>query len=210
MAIEIKSDPGYKMEIISLYGKTHRFLFLNIFTEDPYTLGHSERVSMYSVATAKEYGLSLEERYRIAIAGLLHDIGKIEIDKEILSKDARLTDEEFARIKAHPILGEKILSKVGMDRFEDIISAVRHHHERYDGKGYPDGLMAEEIPIFARIIAIADTFDAMTSTRSYRESLSDEVALRELDFCSGNQFDPEVVNAFFKAYDKGMVKRKRW
>ena len=168
--------------------------------KDPYTEGHSERVTSLSLEIAEEMGLSQEERERLKLAALLHDIGKIGIEERILRKKGRLSDAEYSLIKSHTQVGAKILSPI--HELRDIIPSVLHHHERMDGKGYPSGLKGEEIPLFARIISVADAFDAITSDRPYRKGLSVEEACREILSNQGTQFDPEVVKAFLRVMEK--------
>ncbi len=166
--------------------------------KDSYTAGHSTRVSLYSRVIGKSLGLSKKELTRLKVAALFHDIGKIGIPDSVLLKEGRLTDEEFAIIKTHPVTGSKILSPVSM--LNDIVAGVRHHHEKFNGGGYPDGLAGEHIPLDARILAIADSFDAMTSNRSYRRKMSYEAALEELEKCAGTQFDPELARLFVEKF----------
>jgi putative two-component system response regulator len=162
--------------------------------KDSYTNGHSQRVAEYSVLIAKQMGLDNNAQEQIRITGQLHDIGKIGLRESILNKPGRLTDEEFEMMRNHPMVGSEILRPVVMD--ECVICGVRHHHERFDGKGYPDKLVGEQIPLEARILAVADTFDAMTTNRAYRTSLGYEKAVAEIERCSGTQFDPGVAAAF--------------
>lgn len=166
--------------------------------KDKYTAGHSTRVSLYARIIGKELGMSKEELSRLKVASLFHDIGKIGIPDVVLLKEGKLTDEEFMIIKTHPIIGSKILAPVSM--FADVMSGVKHHHEKYNGRGYPDGLTGEEIPLNARILAIADSFDAMTSDRSYRRRMSFEAALDELENCMGTQFDPVLAKHFIDKF----------
>jgi HD-GYP domain-containing protein (c-di-GMP phosphodiesterase class II) len=170
---------------------------------DPYTGGHTNRVMDYSLAIGKELGLSEDEMTNLRLSAILHDIGKIGVRDSVLLKEGKLTDEEFTAIKMHSIYGEQILKHVKQMR--DVIAGVKYHHERYDGRGYPDGLKGEEIPITARIIAVADTFDAMTSDRPYRKGLSLDIAFEELRKHSGTQFDAKVVEVFLKAHEKKNV-----
>lgn len=163
---------------------------------DPYTGGHTKRVTQYSLAIGGELGLSGEDLERLKFAAILHDVGKIGIKDNILQKDSDLTREEFNLIKKHTVYGQKVLKHVKY--FKDIIPGVLHHHERFDGKGYPDGLRGEEIDIIARIIAVADSYDAMTTDRPYRKGICHEVAIEELKRCSGSQWDGDVVEAFLK------------
>lgn len=162
--------------------------------KDTYTRGHSDRVSRYSVLIGEKLGLSEEEIKTLKIGGLFHDIGKIGIPDSILLKESKLTDEEYSQIKNHPAIGAHILSSVSY--FKDMIPIVKHHHERYDGFGYPGKLKGEDIPYLARIAAVADSFDAMTSKRSYRDSLDIDVVTAEIEKCKGSQFDPAIADAF--------------
>lgn len=158
-----------------------------------YTLGHSERVADLALLLAQRIGLAEVEQQLVHIGAHLHDIGKIGVPDEVLNKPGRLTDEQFTMIKQHPVIGYHIVSKV--KSFGSISGIVRHHHERFDGTGYPDGLAGPEIPLGARIVAVADAFDAMTAPRIYRTSFSPLDALNEVIRCSGSQFDPAVVDA---------------
>ena len=162
--------------------------------KDTYTRGHSDRVSEYSVLIGKHMGLSEDDLHTLKIGGLFHDIGKIGIPDSILLKEAKLSDDEYSQIKNHPAIGKHILSNATI--FQDIIPIVFSHHERFDGKGYPSGLAGENIPLLARIAAVADTFDAMTSKRSYRNALTLDIVLQEIERCSGTQFDPKIVTVF--------------
>ena len=162
--------------------------------KDSYTHGHSERVTQLSIELAREVSLSAEAIEEIRLAGTLHDIGKIGIPESILNKPGRLTDEEFGVIKSHPDLGVRILANV--DFLSKIIPGIKHHHERYDGHGYPTGLKGEEIPLSARIICVADTYDAMTSDRPYRKAMDTRTALEEISRCRNSQFDPSLADAF--------------
>ncbi len=174
--------------------------------KDPYTQGHSDRVVKYSLAIAKEMNLSKEEIEEIEIAARLHDVGKIGVSEKVLGKQGKLTDKEWEEIKAHPETSAKILEPV--DFPSSIVSSVLHHHERPDGKGYPNGLSKDKIPLGASIIKVADAFDAMTSARPYRKALPDEKAIDELKKYEGTQFLPEVVEAFLKVYERE-IKRQR-
>lgn len=162
--------------------------------KDPYTRGHSDRVSEYSVLIGKKIGLSEEEIKILKIGGLFHDIGKIGVPDSILKKPGKLTDDEYSEIKNHPSIGAHILTPATI--FKDIIPIVKHHHEKYDGNGYPARLIGENIPYLARIAAIADTFDAMTSKRTYRNELPLEVVKEEFIKYRGIQFDPNLVDVF--------------
>lgn len=174
---------------------------------DAYTRGHSDRVNKFSMAIGRIMGLSKHELEILHDASLLHDIGKIGVPDRILLKPTRLTEEEYDIMKSHAQMGADILSSMSFLR--EHVPLIRWHHERQDGKGYPDGLRGSEIPIGARIIQVADTWDAMTSNRPYRRALSNEVAASELIKYSGTQFDADVVDAFISwLLDKGMLKPK--
>jgi putative nucleotidyltransferase with HDIG domain len=157
---------------------------------------HSKRVSALCRAIAAEMNFEKDDINQIRIAGLVHDIGKIGIDEKILNKAGRLSDFEWSELKKHPEAGWRILSS--MAEFSEIAKFVLDHHEKFDGSGYPNGLKGEEIPIEARIITVSDSYDAMTSRRSYRDAISKEEALKEIIRCSGTHFDPEVVDVFVK------------
>jgi putative two-component system response regulator len=166
--------------------------------KDVYTSGHSQRVTEIAVAIAKHLGLDKENIEKIRLASLVHDIGKIGVREVVLNKPGSLSDEEYEHVRLHSVTGERILKPIVDDG--DILKAVRHHHERYDGTGYPDGLKGEQIPQLARIIAVADTFDAMTSERPYRKALTKEAACAEVERCRGTQFDPEAADAFLEVW----------
>lgn len=161
---------------------------------DPYTAGHSVRVGAYAHAIALEMGIPAVEADTIRIAAELHDIGKIGIPDAILQKQGTLSSEEYGMIKLHPQIGRKILERIG--KFADLLSIIELHHENFDGTGYPYGVAGEQIPLDARILRVADAFDAMTTSRSYRGALPQEGALEELRSNAGTQFDPVVVKAF--------------
>ncbi len=162
--------------------------------KDIYTRGHSERVAEYSVLIGKKLGLSDDDLKLLHLGGLFHDIGKIGVPDSILQKDSKLTDDEYSQIKQHPNIGVHILSNASI--FKDILPMVEHHHEKYDGTGYPSRLAGNDIPYLARITSIADSFDAMTSKRSYRDSLPMEKVISEFERCRGTQFDPELDDLF--------------
>ena len=167
---------------------------------DHYTHGHSQEVTDYAVAIATDLMLPKEEIERIRDAGLLHDIGKIGISDAVLLKPGRLTDEEFMVIRQHPEIGKKILAPVRS--LQDKIPLIYHHHERYDGGGYPEGLKGDEIPLGARILAVADAYQAMTSDRPYRKALPQEVAINELEKGKDKQFEAKMVDVFVSILKK--------
>lgn len=164
--------------------------------KDTYTRGHSDRVSEYSLLIGEKLNLPPEQMKTLKIGALFHDIGKIGIPDAILLKTDKLTDDEYSEIKNHPAIGAHILSNASI--FADIIPIVKHHHERYDGKGYPARLAGEDIPYLARIVAVADTFDAMTSRRSYRQALDFDYTTNEIERCKGTQFDPAIADVFLE------------
>ncbi len=174
--------------------------------KDTYTRGHSDRVSEYSVLIGQKLGLPEEDIKRLRIGGLFHDVGKIGVPDSILQKNEKLTDDEYSEIKNHPTIGTHILSTASI--FQDILPIVKHHHERFDGNGYPGRLKGEEIPYLARITAVADAFDAMTSRRVYRDSLSIDVVISELEKNKGTQFDPNIANAFLEILKNAFNKVK--
>jgi diguanylate cyclase (GGDEF)-like protein/putative nucleotidyltransferase with HDIG domain len=171
--------------------------------KDPYTRGHSQRVSLYAAAVADAMRLSSTDVARVRLAGLLHDVGKIGVPDTILSKTGPLEDEEYCVLQKHPVTGERMLASVPFLR--EILPAVRHHHERWDGKGYPDRLATRSIPTDATILAVADAFDAMTTSRPYRAAHSFKEACRRIREGSGTQFDPLVVGAFERALEEGSL-----
>ena len=172
--------------------------------KDAYTRGHSDRVSEYSVLIGEKLGLPEDQIKILRIGGLFHDIGKIGVPDRILLKTDKLTDDEYSEIKNHPSIGAHILGAATI--FKDIIPIVKYHHERYDGRGYPCGLKGEDIPYVARIAAVADTFDAMTSKRSYRDALNLDIVKEEIERCKGTQFDSKIADVFLDIlnndYDK--------
>ncbi len=176
--------------------------------KDRYTHGHSERVAWLGTQLAEAIGLDADEVERIRISGLVHDVGKIGVPEAVLCKAGRLTDDEFDQIKKHPRIGYNILK--GIPKIDDVLDGVLYHHERWDGRGYPTRLAGEAIPLYGRILAVADTFDAMSSTRSYRQAMPREKVLDEIAKCSGTQFDPSLTEPFiamdFTEYD-AMVAR---
>ena len=181
-------------ELEKAYLESIETLRYTVEAKDSYTRGHSDRVSEYSYLIGKYLNLPEDDLKKLKLGGLFHDIGKIGIPDSILLKTERLTDDEYSEIKNHPAIGAHILSNASM--FADIIPIVKHHHERYDGNGYPGKLKGENIPYLARITAVADTFDAMTSRRAYRDPLPLDVVKSEFEKNSGTQFDPNIVPVF--------------
>ena len=177
-----------------------RTLANTIDAKDPYTNGHSLRVAKYSMEIAKRSGMTREQQKEVYQMALLHDIGKIGVPDEIINKDTRLTDEEYAAIRKHPAIGSDILQTI--EEMPDIMIGARWHHERYDGHGYPDGLAGTEIPVIARIIGVADAYDAMTSKRSYRNILSQEVVRGEIERGKCTQFDPDYADIMIQMIDE--------
>ena len=172
-------------------------------TKDLYTRGHCERVSRGSVMIARQIGMRTDRVEAIRYAGMLHDVGKLGVPTQVLQKTGKLTEEEYAAIQLHPMRGLDIVREIGF--LDEALSGIMHHHERIDGCGYPMGLAGNEIPEFARVLAVADAFDAMTSTRSYRGARGADEAIEELRKWSGTQFDPAFVDAFVAA-----LKREGW
>ena len=188
-----------KEEVKTLSVEVMEALAHTIDAKDEYTKGHSIRVAKYSKMIAEKMGLSPEECENVYYMGLLHDIGKIGVPNEIINSPTKLTDDEYAVIKTHPVLGYDILAEIKSR--PDLSIGARWHHERFDGKGYPDNKNGDSIPLFARIIAVADSYDAMTSNRSYRKLLSQETVRSEIENNSGTQFDPEVAKCMLAIID---------
>ena len=189
--MELK-DTYYKLE--QAYMESIETLRFTVEAKDTYTRGHSDRVSEYSVLIGKKLELCDEDINTLKVGGLFHDIGKIGVPDSILLKNSKLTDEEYSEIKNHPSIGAHILSNATI--FKDALPIVKHHHERYDGTGYPGKLKGEDIPLLARIAAVADSFDAMTSRRTYRDSMDLDFVKAEIEKCKGTQFDPSCADAF--------------
>ena len=198
------SDMNFKLEdanekLQKAYLDIIQTIRATVEAKDSYTRGHSDRVSAYSILLGKYLNVSDSDLDILKIGGLFHDVGKIGIPDTILLKNGKLTDEEYAEIKKHPQIGVDILGD--SDMFKDIIPFVKYHHERYDGRGYPEGLSGENIPYIARIAAVADSFDAMSSRRVYRDSLPKEVVREEILKNLGSQFDPEIGSVFLDIID---------
>lgn len=202
---------AYAIENIALYENIYENLFATLYAfvgaieaRDPYTEQHSNRVTRIAIALCQAMGGSQEEQDILNVAGQLHDIGKIGIRDDILLKPGRLTEDEFRIIKEHPVIGANIVERLGLwDREKNII---RCHHERFDGKGYPDGLAGENIPMLARILSVADVYDAIASDRAYRQKMEESKILQIMYGGSGTQFDPDVINVFRTLYEKGSLK----
>lgn len=199
---------GSLIENLALYENLYENLFSTLYAfvetieaRDPYTKQHSIRVSQYAAAIGRRMGCSPQEIDELNTAGNLHDIGKIGIPDHILLKPGRLTAEEFRTIQKHPVIGANIIAHLGMWTHEH--SIIRHHHEKFDGSGYPDGLMGEQIPFLSRILSVADVYDALTTDRSYRQKMEESVAVNIITENSGTQFDPRVVDAFLDLHRNG-------
>lgn len=180
-------------------------LLLALKAKDDYTYIHSVRVAFYSISLGKEYGLDEVELEELEIAAVLHDLGKIGVSDQVLLKPDRLDESEFKEMMKHPSETGRILSEFTI--LKSHAKNATHHHERYDGRGYPSKLKGEDIPLFSRIILIADTFDAMTSTRPYRKGLPYDIAFQELLDFSGSQFDPNLVKVFIACMEKEESKK---
>ena len=202
VAIALDNSRLYQ-ELEEMFFQTTDSLADAIEKRDPYTGGHTQRVTQYSLVIAKYLQLKPLERKWLRITSVLHDIGKVGIEDQILRKPERLSPGEFEMIKRHCNIGVEIIEHVRQLR--ESIPGVKYHHEQLDGKGYPSGLKGEEIPILAKIVAVADTFDAMTTDRPYRKAMEKEAAVKELKRCSGTQLDEKVVEAFIQAYQKGEI-----
>ncbi len=194
-------DRAALVELSEVHERTHRH-FLNIVkvmvkvleTKDEYTKFHSDNVARYSRMIAARVGMDRDAVYKAGLAGILHDFGKIGVAEKILNKPSRLTEQEFAIIKRHPSIGSLILETIS--GLEGVIPGIKYHHERWDGRGYPDGLKGEEIPLMGRIVGLADAYDTLTSDRTYHRRLPQDVAVAEIRRCAGTQFDPALVTAF--------------
>jgi len=184
-------------------------LSASIEAKDKYTKGHSERVTCYSLIIADEMGLVERDRTVVELAGIMHDVGKVGVPEVILSCPGKLTEEDFTLVRQHPEKGAEIISKMpdiaGVAPIHEVARATKYHHEKFDGTGYPEGLSGDGIPLVSRILAVADTFDAITSDRSYRKGRTAASAMKILSACAGTQVDPDVLAAFERAYDKGLL-----
>ena len=182
------------VDMRNVYLSTIQALSKSLEAKDPFTSGHASRVEKYAVELAEAFNLSFEKIQDIKTAAALHDIGKIGIDDQILNKAAKLTQEEYQHVMKHPIIGANIIHNV--DFLKNITGIIRHHHEKYDGTGYPDGLKGDQIPIEACILAIADSYDAMVTDRPYRKALTQEETIEEIEKNAGTQFHPVLAEKF--------------
>jgi len=179
-----------------LFINTTKALAAAIDAKDPYTRGHSQRVAQISLEISREMGLSPAEQQKVNISALLHDVGKIGIEDRILRKPTELTDEEYNIIRQHPVWGSMIMGHI--QQLKEVIPGIESHHERLDGTGYPKGLKGAQIPLLGRIIAVADTFDAMTSERLYQKAMELKFVVSKLEEWKGSRYDPEIVDAMIK------------
>ena len=202
-ALELSPIELIKKEYFELVIKT---LLSALKCKDDYTWGHSLRVAYFCVSVGREMGLSEAEVYELEVSALFHDIGKIGVPDSVLLKPSRLTDDEFLEMKLHPSKSFEILQDFPI--FRNMAINAKYHHERYDGRGYPEGMKGENIPLYSRIILISDTFDAMTSTRPYRKGLPFDVAFAELREFAGTQFDPNIVEKFISCMTKEQDKNE--
>ena len=202
----MKNTPSMKAIKKEFFELSIKTLLSALRCKDEYTWGHSLRVAYFCVSVGKEMGLTPEELYELEVSALFHDIGKIGVPDSVLTKPSRLTDEEFLEMKLHPSKSFEILQDFPI--FNSMAINAKYHHERYDGRGYPEGLKGEGIPLFSRIILISDTFDAMTSTRPYRKGLPLDVAFAELREFAGTQFDPVIVEKFIDCMTKEQSKNE--
>lgn len=199
IAIALENANLYR-ELDDLFMSSIKAIVTAIDAKDPYTEGHSKRVVEYSMLIAKGMGMRLDEQKQVELSSILHDVGKIGIPDRILGKKGLLTKKERSYIEKHPIMGAEIIKPI--EKLKDLVPNILHHHERFDGTGYPLGLKAQEIPLISRIICVADSFDAMTSDRPYRKALPLEKAFSEIRDFAGRQFDPEASAVFIKEYSK--------
>ncbi len=203
---------AYAIENLALYENIYENLFSTLYAfvkaievRDPYTQQHSNRVTKIAIAIGKEMGCTSEELDILNFAGHLHDIGKIGIRDAILLKPSTYTEEEFKIIKEHSLIGASIVGQLGLLESEKQI--IKYHHEHFDGTGYPDGLKEKEIPLLARILSVADVYDAVSSDRAYRKKMEKNEIIKIIKEGRGTQFDPDVVDAFLKLYDEGVIKK---
>ena len=206
----LSQSAAQAIENLALYENIYENLFATLYAfvkaveaRDLYTQQHSSRVTGLSIVLGKQLGCTKEELDILNFAGHLHDIGKIGIRDDILLKPGKLTDDEFEKIKDHPVIGANILEQLGL--WEKERQIIRCHHERFDGSGYPDGIKQEEIPFLARVLSVADVYDAMASDRAYRKKMEDSLIIKIINEGIGTQFDPDVVAAFNQAYNAGRI-----
>ncbi len=203
------------VERLQLAAQANRELFIGsmrafvaaIDAKDPYTRGHSERVAAHSRTIAKRLGLDKDLQHRVWVGALLHDVGKIGIEDRILKKGGVLTDDEFEQMKLHPVIGAEIMSRI--EQLREMIPAIRWHHEAWNGSGYPDGLVGDKAPLMARIVGVADTFDAITTNRPYQRAYETEFAVKRITELAGQRFDAKVVSAFLQAFKAGEVQVRK-
>ncbi len=201
---KVKENASLYENLRQIYHDTIQAFAAAIDAKDEYTRGHSARVAQYAVAIGKELGLPEDELEGLRLAGLLHDIGKITVDSSIIRKEECLNAKEVREMNRHPSVGYEILSNIKFP-WGDLSTLARHHHEKVDGKGYPDGIQGKDLLLGARIITLADAFDAMTSDRPYRDQIGLEETLREIKRCSGTQFDADIAELLFKALKKELT-----
>lgn len=198
-------------DLQDMFMGTLRSLVSAIDAKDTYTFGHSERVAWGARELALAAGMDQEQAHRVYLSGLVHDVGKIGVPEAVLCKPGRLTDEEFDMIKTHPRIGSRILQEVR--QMQDLLPGVLYHHERFDGRGYPEGLRGRDIPMFGRVICLADSFDAMSSNRTYRSALPMKDVLAEIHRCAGTQFDPDLAKLFvdldFEPFQQMLIKHRQ-
>lgn len=212
-AVRARLDRSQELQLVQMqksYDSSLTVLANAIDVRDPYTYGHVERVTAYSHEIGTQFEWQGRMLDQLRYGAILHDIGKIFIDEATLLKSGPLTDEEWDEMKRHPITGSNMVRDIPY--LAVAIPVVRHHHERWDGRGYPDGISGSTIPLAARIVSVADGFDAMTTTRPYQKHRTLEQAYEEVMACSGTQYDPEVVSAFQRAWESGKIQaiRQRW
>jgi len=200
----------YAADVKGLYQQVQRSIYQSLLglanaleAKDPYTRGHSDRVAAYAAAIAFEMDLPPAQVEQIRLSALLHDVGKIGVDDRIIRKPTALSEEEFRIMKTHPIKGAAIMSAI--PQLADVIPGMKYHHEKWSGGGYPEGLRGEQIPMQARIVTVADTFDAMTTTRPYQQAMETDYVVERIKQFAGARYDPVVVAAFVQAYEKGKL-----
>jgi putative nucleotidyltransferase with HDIG domain len=172
--------------------------------KDPYTRGHSERVAAFSRTIARYLQLPEEVQHKVWISGLLHDVGKIGVEDQVLLKEGKLTAEEFEKMKMHTVIGAEIMTPI--EQLKEMVPGIRSHHEAWNGRGYPDGLKGEQIPLYGRIIGVADTFDAITTNRPYQQAYSLDYAVETIKKLTGSRFDAKIVTAFLRAFEAGEIR----